>query len=260
VSNGAAVGLRDVTVTFNKGTPNEVVALHEVSLHVETGEFVVIVGGNGSGKSTLLRVIAGSVYPDSGVVFLNGRDVSRESDFHRAKQISFVYQDPLLGTCPNLTLHENMTISAADKWWWPFPYSLHPPKKQFEMIEAIGLGLEDRLALVLNNFSGGQRQAITLAIAFARQAPLILLDEYLSSLDEATADRVVDFTLGLVREVSATVFLVIHDLDRALQIRERIVVMGKGAIVEDIPASRVVSLQRHELAAVLHDKAEAPHV
>ena len=254
MNRGVAVELRNLTVTFNKGTPNEVVALRAASLRVERGEFIVIVGGNGSGKSTLLRVIAGTLQPDSGLVFLNDRDVTRQPDFRRAKKIGFVHQDPLLGTCPTLTLHENMVLSAVRKWWQPFPYSLRPLGKQFDMVAAVGLGLEERLAVPLNNFSGGQRQAIALAIAFSRRSPFILLDEYLSSLDEATAERVLDFTLHLARDESPTVLLVIHDLDRALRIGERTVVLHQGRLVDDLPARLVHSLNRFDLMEALHGK------
>lgn len=251
---GVALEVRDVTVTFNAGTPNEVVALRDASLRVAPGEFIVVIGGNGSGKSTLLRAVAGAIRPATGAIFIDNRDVTGVSDYRRARDVSFVYQDPLLGTCPNLTLHENIMLAHTPRhggWWRPLPYPLHAPKRQFEIIEAIGLGLERRLVAPLSTFSGGQRQAIALAIAFSRKAPLMLLDEYLSSLDESTADKVLDFTLRLAREEEPTILLVIHDLDRALRLAKRTIVLRDGRIVDDLPPNQMLRLQRRDLVTAL---------
>jgi putative ABC transport system ATP-binding protein len=249
---GVSLELRRVTVAFNRGTPNEVCALRALSLEAAPGEFIVLIGGNGSGKSTLLRAVAGTVEPEAGTVRIGGNDVTRQPDFRRARNIGFVHQDPILGTCPNLTLHENFVLShAARSWWWPLPYVMTLPRKQLSFVDAVGLGLDQRLAIALSNFSGGQRQAIAVAIVFSRGAPLVLLDEYLSALDETTADRVLDFTVQLAHEQSPTVMLVIHDIERALRIKKRTVVLNNGEIVRDIPADQIHQIHRDDLLALL---------
>ena len=208
---GAAVKLENVTVVFNRGTPNETVALNGVNLEVPPGEVVVLLGGNGSGKSTLLKVIAGIYRPTQGKVFIDGYDVTRQQDYFRARKMSFVHQDPLLGTAPSLSLYANMALAGSKKWWLPLPYGLKLGRSQEEALESTGLKLKERLPIPLTNFSGGQRQAIAIGIAFSRRARLVLLDEFTASLDHDTSRRVANEALKRAKETGATTMMIMHD-------------------------------------------------
>jgi len=187
---GASVRLENVTVVYSQGTPNETVALDNVTLEIPAGETVLLMGGNGSGKSTLLKVIAGTIKPVSGKIFFDDVDVSGDSDICRAKRVSFVHQDPLLGTCPSLTFFENTHISSSDKWWWPFPYGLELQHEYVNMLHKMGIGhMDGRGSVPLNGFSGGQRQAVAISIALMKKPNLLLLDEMSSSLDLAVSEK-----------------------------------------------------------------------
>lgn len=212
---GASVKLEDVSVVFNKGTPNETVALDGVNLEVPPGQVVVIQGGNGSGKSTLIKVIAGIYRPTEGRVFIDGRDVTKQKDYVRARHMSFVHQDPLMGTVPSLNLFENLTLAGSRKWWLPVPYDLTLGRNQEEALESTGLGLGDRLPVPLTNFSGGQRQAIAIGIAFSRHARLVLLDEFTASLDHETSRIVAFEALKRAKETGATTMMIMHDRELA---------------------------------------------
>jgi len=231
---GVSVKLRAVTVVFNKGTPNEIVALKNINLDIAPGEILVLLGGNGSGKSTLLKVIAGVIKPTEGSVFIDGEDVSNQNDYQRARGVSFVHQDPLLGTCPNLTLFENMALSGNKKWWLPFPYGLSVDKDKTHALEKTGLGLEERMALPLSNFSGGQRQAIAIGIEFSNDAGLALLDEFTSSLDETTSGKVFGLSFEYAFKNGATLIMIMHDLNQAVKIQGSILTLADGTIVNKV--------------------------
>lgn len=250
--SGVSVKLQDVTVVFNIGTPNEITALKNINLEVAPGEVLVLLGGNGSGKSTLLKVIAGIIKPTEGSVFIDGEDVTDRKDYLRAKGISFVHQDPLLGTCPNLTLFENLSLSGNKKWWLPFPYGLSVNKNKTHAIEKTGLGLEERMALPLSNFSGGQRQAIAIGIEFSSQDSLFLLDEFTSSLDETTSENVFAFSMEHAKKNRSTLIMIVHDLDQAMKIHCSILLMVNGAIVRKIKKSDLASISKEKVKSLLN--------
>lgn len=227
---GASVKLENVSVVFNKGTPNETVALNDVSLEIPPGQVVVVQGGNGSGKSTLIKVIAGIYRPTKGRVFVDGQDVTKQKDYVRARHMSFVHQDPLLGTSPGLNLFENLALAGSRNWWLPVPYGFSLGKAQEEALESTGLGLGDRLPVPLTNFSGGQRQAIAIGIAFSRNARLVLLDEFTASLDHDTSRLVAFEALKRAKETGATTMMIMHDRALATQLNCHFIDIEKGAI------------------------------
>ena len=189
---------RDVALTFNPGRVNEAPALRKISLDVERGQFVVIVGSNGAGKSTLLNVIAGEHVPDGGTIELGGRDVTRVADYRRARWIGRVFQDPLAGTAGALTIHENLMLAErrATHRRLRIP---HNKAQHRELLAVLGMGLEDRLTSRVDTLSGGQRQALTVLMATQTEPDLLMLDEHTAALDPAAAERVLDVTRQLAR-------------------------------------------------------------
>ncbi len=217
------IDIRDLTVVYNAGTINEVVALTDFSLKVEKGEILVITGGNGSGKSTVLGAISGTVPIKSGSIKIDGIDITKWSPNKRAKLIGMVYQDTMLGTCPNLTIHENFQICKINKWWAPIPYNLKLSKKQIESLIHTGLSLESRDVSKINMLSGGQRQAIAVCLAFENSKPVLLFDEFTSSLDKDTREKVLDFVLEKAKSENATMLMVIHNISMFTKFYSRII-------------------------------------
>ncbi len=230
MSQTPVIELRDVSVVYNEGTPNEVVALKNVSLRVSRGETVVILGGNGSGKSTLLKAIAGTAPVKTGTVLLHGRDVTRWPPYRRSKRIGYVHQDPMLGTCPSLTVHENFQLSASERWWLPIPFSLKMRNEDRASIQRTGLPLEQKASTPVTMLSGGQRQAIALCLAFGSTHPILLLDEFTASLDETTTDAVLCFLAERSAEVGATVLIVMHNLSKAQELGKRTITFTSGSL------------------------------
>ena len=228
---GALVQVLDVSLIFNMGTPNETVALNKVNLEVRPGEVVILQGGNGSGKSSLLKVIAGIYRANRGKILIDEKDVTNRRDYLRARYISYVHQDPLLGTAPNLTLFENLSLTSPNPWWLPLPYSLSIGKRREEALNSTGLSLDQRLPVKLMNFSGGQRQAIAIGMAFSRHTRLVLLDEFTASLDYKTSKRVAEQTLKRAAETKATIMIIMHDKNLANQLGCKTYQMDKGEIV-----------------------------
>ncbi|MBF0554253.1 MAG: ATP-binding cassette domain-containing protein [Nitrospirae bacterium] len=213
----SAIEVKNLKVVYNEGTPNEVVALDDVCLNVPKGQIIILTGGNGSGKSTLVKAIAGMAPVKSGKVFIHGKDVTGWPAYRRAKDIGFVHQDPMLGTCPNLTVHENFQISLEKPWWLPTPYPLTLTKGQLDSIDKIGLPLAEKKATQLSMLSGGQRQSIALCLAL-RKGSILLLDEFTSALDEQTKKAVLLYALSEAKTMKATVIMITHDLAMAKEL------------------------------------------
>jgi len=213
VSEPPAVQLDDVTVVYNEGTPDQVVALREASLSVGKGETYFVTGGNGSGKSTLLKAIAGTVPIKSGRVRIDGTDVTHWSAHRRAKLLGFVHQDPVLGTCPNMTVHENCRLASRRRWWWPLPEPLSTGELQNGLMKFGGQSLQSRAATVLNLLSGGQRQAVALVMALSSGCSILLMDEFTSSLDDCVRTAYLDLIANESARRRLTIIAVFHDLN-----------------------------------------------
>ena len=229
--------LNHVSKTFNPGTVNEKVALQAVDLHLEAGDFATIVGSNGAGKSTLFNAIAGSFIPDAGTITLAGLDITFLPDYRRSKFIGRMFQDPLKGTAPHMTIEENLALAflRASGNTSPFSRISRADRALFaERLAALGLGLEDRMKQPVGLLSGGQRQALTLLMATLVTPKLLLLDEHTAALDPATADKVLELTKKIVAEHRITCLMITHNMHDALALGNRTLMMDGGRIVLDI--------------------------
>ncbi|HIX18192.1 MAG TPA: ATP-binding cassette domain-containing protein [Candidatus Gemmiger faecavium] len=229
--------LRQVKKTFNPGTVNEKKALTGIDLKLEQGDFVTIVGSNGAGKSTLFNAIAGSFIPDSGSILLDGKDITFWPDYKRSKTIGRLFQDPLKGTAPSMTIEENLALAylRASGHTSPFSRISKTERELFRArLAALDLGLEDRMKQPVGLLSGGQRQALTLLMATLVTPKLLLLDEHTAALDPATADKVLALTRSIVAEHNITCLMITHNMHAALELGNRTLMMDAGHIVLDI--------------------------
>ena len=229
--------LEHISLTFNPGTVNEKKALTDLSLHLEAGDFVTILGSNGAGKSTLFNTIAGTYRPDSGRVFLDGRDITALPDYKRSKEIGRLFQDPLKGTAPNMTIEENLALAymRANKTKSPFSMVSKADRAEFrERLRMLNLGLEDRMDQPVGLLSGGQRQALTLLMATLVTPKILLLDEHTAALDPGTAEVVLELTKQIVEENHLTCMMITHNLASSLALGNRTIMMADGRIRLDL--------------------------
>ena len=229
--------LENISLTFHPGTVNEKKALTDLSLHLEEGDFVTILGSNGAGKSTLFNTIAGTYTPDSGKVYLDGNDITNLPDYKRSKQIGRLFQDPLKGTAPNMTIEENLALAylRANHTKSPFSMVSKADRADFrEKLAMLNLGLEDRMSQPVGLLSGGQRQALTLLMATLVTPKILLLDEHTAALDPGTAEIVLELTKKIVAENNITCLMITHNLASALALGNRTIMMAGGRIALDI--------------------------
>ena len=228
--------IQGVSKTFNPGTINEKIALRDVSLHLEDGDFVTVIGGNGAGKSTLLNTVAGTYFPDAGTITIGGVDVTRLPEHKRAKYIGRVFQDPMTGTAATMQIEENLALArrrGARRTLRPGITRAERGEYR-ELLKILDLGLEDRLTAKVGLLSGGQRQALTLLMATLVPPQLLLLDEHTAALDPATADKVLELTRQVVSEGRITCLMVTHNMSQALTMGSRTLMMADGSIVLDV--------------------------
>ena len=227
--------IREVSKTYHPGTVTELRLFDRFSLTVEDGQFVSIVGSNGSGKTSLLNIICGSIPIDGGDVLVGGESIARKKDFQRYLTMGRVYQDPSMGTCPNLTMLEN--LSLADNKGKPFGFTRGVNKKRVNEyraeLERLGLGLEDKLNVKMGALSGGQRQAVALLMATMTPLKFLILDEHTAALDPKTAEVIMKLTNQVVREKRLTAMMVTHNLRYALEYGDRVLMMDRGRAVLD---------------------------
>ncbi len=242
--------LEDVHHTYFAGTPNEQRALQGVDLAMEERAFVVVVGNNGSGKSTLLNTIAGTVVPDRGRVLIGGEDVTAWPEWRRAALVGRVFQNPMSGTIPDLTIAENLAV-AAKRGSRPgvLRNALGRERRRelAERVRDLGLGLEDRLDTPVGALSGGQRQALTLLMATLVRPTMLLLDEHTSALDPISTEQVVQLTERLIRSEGLTTLMVTHSIQQAAALGDRVLIMHRGRIAESIGGARKRQLRVEEL-------------
>jgi putative ABC transport system ATP-binding protein len=254
--------LENVAVTFNPATPNEVKALNNVSLHVMAGDFITVIGANGAGKSTLFNVIAGTVPVDTGKIMLGDTDITDWHEYRRSRDIGRVFQNPALGTCPGLSIRENLALAALRGK----KVGLAPAVKQvnqqwfYTLVKSVNLGLETRLDTDVSLLSGGQRQAVTLVMATMMQPKILLLDEPTAALDPNASAQVLDLTVKLANEHHLTVIMVTHSMQQAVAVGNRVVMMDRGRILFDIGGEERATLQYRDLIerfrALLHTGVE----
>ncbi len=230
--------LTNITKTFNAGTVNEKTALNSLSLHLDAGEFATIVGSNGAGKSTMFGAIAGNFYVDDGTIELDGQDITFMREYHRSEMIGHLFQDPLKGTAPHMTIEENLAIAYLRQSRHRLAFFSRTSKKEREMfremLSQLGMGLEDRMKNPVGLLSGGQRQALTLLMATMVTPKLLLLDEHTAALDPGTAEKVLEITKNVVAERKITCLMVTHNMSQALSLGNRTLMMDSGRIVLDI--------------------------
>lgn len=251
--------LDNICKTFNKGTINEKKALAGLSLHLEPGDFVTVIGGNGAGKSTMLNAVAGVWPVDSGRIILDGVDVTALPEHKRAGYIGRVFQDPMMGTAPNMQIEENMALAMRRGEKRGLRWAVtNAEREQFrEQLSTLGLGLEDRMTAKVGLLSGGQRQALTLLMATMVPPQLLLLDEHTAALDPATAEKVLDLTRRVVAESHITCLMVTHNMHQALELGNRTLMMADGHIVLDVAGSERAGMGVDDLIARF--KAGAGH-
>ncbi len=233
--------IKNLSITFNKNTPNEKVALNGVDLHLNKGDFVTIIGSNGAGKSTLLNCISGTYQSDAGSIKLEDHALQTKKEHKRAKYIGRLFQDPLKGTAPNMTIEENLELAyrrSQKKQNFYTKYLKVKLTKQEkalfqQRLSLLDLGLENRLKSKVGLLSGGQRQALTLLMATMVPPTLLLLDEHTAALDPKTASKVMSITQQIIEENKTTTFMITHNIKHALAYGNRMLVMSDGKIVLD---------------------------
>ena len=238
--------LKKISKTFNPGTVNEKCALHELSLSVPDGDFITIIGANGAGKSTLFGAISGSFLTDSGEILLDGQDVTLLPEYRRSKIIGRLFQDPMRGSAPGMTIEENLALAAGRSGWLG-----HISRRDRECFRAqlreLNMGLEDRLRQPVGLLSGGQRQALTLLMASLQKPKLLLLDEHTAALDPATAAKVLELSDKIVEENGLTALMITHNMKDAIAHGNRLIMMNEGHIILDIAGEEKKKLTKKDL-------------
>ena len=235
--------------TFNPGTINQKVALSDLSLHLNPGDFVTVIGGNGAGKSTMLNAIAGVWAVDSGRIILDGQDVTALPEHKRAKFIGRVFQDPMMGTAPNMQLEENLALAMRRGQGRGLGWGVTKAEREVyrEKLKALNLGLEDRMTVKVGLLSGGQRQALTLLMASLQKPKLLLLDEHTAALDPATAAKVLELSDKIVAENGLTALMITHNMTDAIKHGNRLIMMDQGRIILDIEGEDKKHLTKKDL-------------
>lgn len=240
-----------VTQTFFPGSVNERVALREVGLRLFEGEFVTVIGSNGAGKSTLLNVVSGKLRPEAGRVRIDERDVTRLADFQRARYIGRVFQDPMAGTAPHMTIEENLAIAFERGRRRGLRRGVTGTKRERfrEDLASLELGLEDRLRAKVGLLSGGQRQALSLLMATFSEPRILLLDEHTAALDPQRAALISRLTSELVERHRLTTLMVTHNMEQALSMGTRLIMMHEGRIILDVDDARKSRMSPADLLA-----------
>ena len=242
--------LTNIQKTFAPGTVNEKNALQGIDLHLDAGDFVTILGSNGAGKSTLFGAIAGSFRPDTGSVVLDGQDITSLPDYKRSKFIGRLFQDPLRGTAPAMTIEENLALAylRASHSRSPFSTITKKDRQEFrEKLAMLDLGLEDRMNHPVGLLSGGQRQALTLLMATLVTPKLLLLDEHTAALDPATAEKVLALTKKIVAENNITCLMITHNVPSALRLGNKTIMMKDGRIVLELAGKQRETMTPEDL-------------
>lgn len=242
--------IKNISKTFNPGTVNAKTAISGLSLHLDAGDFVTIIGSNGAGKSTLFNAIAGSFYVDEGSIELDGKDITFLPEHKRSRNIGRLFQDPMGGTAPGMTIEENLALAylRTSKGGGPFSRITKKDKEDFrEKLRLLDMGLEDRMKQPVGLLSGGQRQALTLLMATMVTPKLLLLDEHTAALDPGTAEKVLKLTQDIVNRDKITCLMITHNMHQALELGNRTFLMADGNIVLDVKGEERANLTVEDL-------------
>ena len=224
--------LSNIKLVFSKGTPDEKIALNNLSLNVNDKDFITVIGANGAGKSTMFNAIAGTYLTDEGTITLDGKDITSMPEHKRARLIGRLFQDPMKGSAPGMTIEENLAL-AAGRGGWLSVLSKKDKKLFREKLSLLDMGLEDRMNQQVGLLSGGQRQALTLMMATINPPKILLLDEHTAALDPGTAEKVLDLTTKIVEENKITCLMITHNMQSALDLGNRTIMMDHGQIIFD---------------------------
>ena len=254
--NSSALSIQNLTKRFEAGTVNEKLALDHLSLEIPAGQFVTVLGSNGSGKSTLFNAILGRLIPDSGHILLGGEDITRQKDYRRALNIGCLYQNPLRGTAPNMTIEENLALAYTRKASRSF-FAVNKKDTAYfrDLLATLNMGLEDRMKTKMGLLSGGQRQAASLLMATVAQPKLLLLDEHTAALDPGAAEKVMEITRQIVERDKITTLMITHDMDYALTVGSRTIMLDAGKIVMDLSGEARWEMTSGKLAELFYTKS-----
>lgn len=251
------LNVEHISKTFNRGTINEKRALNDLSLSLADGDFVTVIGGNGAGKSTLLNAVAGVWPVDDGKIEISGEDVTGMPEYQRARYIGRVFQDPMMGTAPNMQIEENLALAYRRGKKRGLRWGVTQQEKALyrEKLATLGLGLEDRMTARVGLLSGGQRQALTLLMAALQAPKILLLDEHTAALDPATAAKVLELSDQIIREHKLTAMMITHNMTDAIRHGNRLIMMDRGRIVLDIAGEEKMRLTKADLLVRFAEKA-----
>ncbi len=244
--------LRNISKTFNPGTITEKRALSDLSLHLNPGDFVTVIGGNGAGKSTMLNAVAGVFNVDAGSILIDGVNVTRLPEHKRAAMLGRVFQDPMIGTAATMNIEENLALAYRRGQRRTLRWGIKQKEREGyrDLLAMLGLGLEDRMASKVGLLSGGQRQALTLLMATLKQPKLLLLDEHTAALDPKTAANVLGLTQKMIAENHLTALMITHNMKDALQYGNRTIMMHEGTVILDIDAETKKRIGIEDLLAM----------
>ncbi|NEU31291.1 ABC transporter ATP-binding protein [bacterium LRH843] len=228
--------LHDISITFNEGTPDEKKALQQTTLSLAKGDFVTIIGSNGAGKSTLMNIISGALTPDVGDVVIDQKNVTYFPEYKRSELIGRVFQDPMAGTAPTMTIEENLAIAYSRNKSRTLRNGVTKKRKDLfrTYLETLNIGLENRLNAKVGLLSGGERQALSLLMATFTEPKILLLDEHTAALDPSRAELITDLTREIVNKYQLTTLMVTHNMQQALDLGNRLIMMDKGQIILDV--------------------------
>lgn len=236
--------LNDISMTFNEGTPDEKKALDSVDLQLEKGDFVTVIGSNGAGKSSLMNVISGSLIPEVGDVWIDGKQVGHLPEYKRSQFIGRVFQDPMAGTAPSMTIEENLAMAYSRNKKRKMRIGVNKKRKSLfkDYLQTLNLGLEDRLTAKVGLLSGGERQALSLLMTTFTEPDIVLLDEHTAALDPSRAALITELTEDVVQKSGLTTLMVTHNMQQALDLGTRLIMMDKGQIIFDVRGEEKQSL------------------
>lgn len=241
--------LKQIHKVFNEGTPDEKIALDRINLTLNVGDFVTVIGSNGAGKSTLMNMISGVMTPDVGTVSIDGQNVTSISEYKRARLIGRVFQDPMAGTAPSMTIEENLAMAYSRNKSRTLRKGVTKKRKEYfqEVLATLHLGLENRLTAKVGLLSGGERQALSLLMATFTEPSILLLDEHTAALDPARAELITNLTKEIVEKYNLTTLMVTHNMQQALDLGNRLIMMDKGQIILQVDEDQKGSLTIEQL-------------